>query len=95
MKVDFTRRAQNQLRAAKAWWRDNRDKAPEAFDEEIARALSLLGINPVAGKLVPTRPGIRKLTIRRIHYDIYYRIGDDTVEVLAIWHTRRGARPPL
>lgn len=89
MNVSFTTRARRQLVAAKIWWLKNRDKAPHAFDEEIERAMSLLSLNPVAGKPVPSKPGARKLTIRRIHYDIYYRLGDEGIEVLAIDELRR------
>lgn len=32
----------------------------------------------------------------RIHYFLYYRLVDDeAVEVLALWHARRGQGPPI
>jgi len=34
--VEVSRRATRQLAAAEAWWLRNRDKAPEAFAQEIA-----------------------------------------------------------
>jgi len=86
-------RADRQIRAARRWWLQNRDKAPEAFDEELDRAFELIERTPHIAPRIPTRHGpARRLTIERIRYYMYYRIHRDRIEVLSLWHTAR--RPP-
>jgi hypothetical protein len=41
--IEFTHLAERQLIAAGVWWRRNRDKAPDAFDEEMKSALLTIG----------------------------------------------------
>jgi plasmid stabilization system protein ParE len=80
-------------------WVANRPKAPEAFAEELTRAFQLLASQPSIGaqarnvKLV----GVRRVHLQRIHYYLYYRVraNTETVEVLALWHTKRGTSPEL
>jgi toxin ParE1/3/4 len=97
MKVKVTKRAQAQIDRAAQWWDENRPLAPEAFDDEIAGAFSLLSLEPGIGATVAnTRaPGIRRLHLARIHYFLYYRVRDREVQVLRIWHTSRGSSPRL
>jgi len=88
-----TPRAQRQIARARAWWLKNRDKAPEAFDEELERAYALLLDRPMVGRRVHTRRrgGARVITLDRIRYHLYYEIRDDVV-ILLLWHASR--RPP-
>jgi plasmid stabilization system protein ParE len=96
-RVRISSRAARDADRASAWWRKNRDKAPDAFDDEIDDALQLLRFNPGIGEpLGAANRGLRQLYIGRIGYFIYYRVvDDDLVEVLAIWHASRGSRPRL
>ena len=97
MRVRLTKRAQAQIDRAAHWWDDNRPLAPEAFDEELAEAFSLLAVEPGIGVPVGnTRaPGVRRLHLARIHYFLYYRVRGEEVQVLRIWHTSRGTDPGL
>lgn len=94
MILEITRRADRQIKTARRWWLQNRDKAPEAFDEELDRAGNLILSTPYIGKPWQTRSGkfIRKLTLDRIRYYLYYRVHADRVVVVFFWHTSR--RPP-
>lgn len=87
------------MRAAGKWWRDNRPKAPEAFDEEIDKGFELASGFPSAGEPVahPDLVEARRLLLNRIHYHLYYCVSheSETVEILAIWHTSRGRLPKL
>jgi hypothetical protein len=40
---------------------------------------------------------LRRVALGRVHYHLYYVVSpaDSVVEVLALWHTRRGEDPPL
>lgn len=42
-------------------------------------------------------PGVRRLPIERIRYQLYYVISDEThtIELVAFWHSWRGRRPSL
>jgi plasmid stabilization system protein ParE len=95
--VRVTRRAQAQIDRAARWWDENRDLAPEAFDQDLAEAFLLLGAEPGVGAPVlnPRAQGVRRLHLARIRYHLYYRMRGAQVEVLALWHTGRGSDPPL
>jgi plasmid stabilization system protein ParE len=92
--VQASPRGERQIRAARRWWLENRDKAPEAFDEEILRARELLLRTPYAGKPWRARAGkfMRRLTLERIRYYMFYRVHPDRVEITSLWHISR--RPP-
>lgn len=97
MKVRVTKRAQAQIDRAALWWDENRPLAPEAFDEELAEAFSLLSVEPGIGAPVwnVRTQGVRRLHLARIHYFLYYRMHHGDVQVLAVWHTSRGGSPNL
>jgi plasmid stabilization system protein ParE len=95
--VKVSRRATSQIEQAAGWWRDNRPAAPGAIREDVALALVLLATQPGIG--VPARrtksKGVRRLTLSRVRYFLYYRVSKGTLEVLALWHTSRGREPRL
>ena len=97
MKVRVTKRAQAQIDRAATWWDDNRPLAPEAFDEDLSEAFSLLSVEPSIGVPVTNAHahGVRRLHLARIHYFLYYRVHAEEVQVLRIWHTSRGSEPKL
>ena len=97
MNVRVTKRAQVQIDRAARWWDENRDLAREAFDDDLAEALLLLGAEPSVGAPVfrLRAQGVRRLHLARIRYQLYYRARGDWVEVLALWHTSRGGEPPV
>lgn len=88
------------IEEAGAWWRSHRDKAPRAFVEDIERALTLISMDPRIGARArnPRLDGVRRVRLSRIRYHLYYRVvaaDEPTVEVLALWHERRGDDPPI
>jgi len=98
-RVHIVSSAARAIAEAAEWWVANRPKAPEAFAEELERAIQLLASQPSIGaqarnvKLV----GVRRVHLQRIHYYLYYRVRENsqTVEVLALWHPKRGVSPDL
>lgn len=40
-------------------------------------------------------PGLRRVLLRRTRYHAYYRVRDEVLEVLAVWHAARGVGPGL
>ncbi len=87
------------IEEAADWWAANRPKAPGAFVEELERALILVAAHPSVGAQARNvkLAGARRIQLVRIHYHLYYRVtsSPEMVEVLAFWHTSRGASPPL
>ena len=95
MKVRVTKRAQAHIDRAALWWDENRPLAPGALDEDLAEAFSLLGVEPSIGApaLNVLIEGVRRVHLARVRYYLYYRVRRGQVEVLALWHTSRGAGP--
>jgi plasmid stabilization system protein ParE len=91
--------AASQVHAAETWWQANRPKAPGAIRAELERASSLLALQPHIGAraINVALPGVRRLHLGRIRYDLYYRLLDAPrrLEILALWHASRGSLPPL
>lgn len=99
LRIDVSGIAAAQIRAAEAWWRLNRPKAPAAIREELERASSLIRAQPQVGARARnvTLSGVRRLHLARVRYDLYYRFVEEAgqVEILAFWHASRGSNPPL
>ncbi len=99
LSVEVSALASGQIREAEAWWRANRTKAPNAIREEFERAARLVAAQPHIGtrarNLMLT--GVRRLHLARIRYDVYYRVtgAPEQLEILALWHTSRGSKPPI
>jgi plasmid stabilization system protein ParE len=96
--VSFTRRASADVEEAGRWWRENRTKAPDAFAEELARALDLIASQPQIGATARNvaLAGIRRILLGRVNYYVYYRVSDRTprsIEVVALWHASRNSEP--
>jgi len=91
--------AVGQIRVAEEWWRINRPKAPNAIREDLDRASSLIGIQPEIGTRARNvkLSGVRRVHLTRIRYDVYYRVVEERgqLEILAFWHSSRGASPPI
>ena len=92
--------ADRQIREADRWWRENREKAPNAIREELERIGRLIASQPSLGARATNLKlqGVRRIHIERIHYDVYYRaVGSppEYVEIVAFWGSRRGHRPPI
>jgi plasmid stabilization system protein ParE len=90
--------AARQVREAETWWQANRPKAPGAIRTELERASSLLARQPEIGTRARnvSLPGVRRLHLGRIRYDLYYRVVEAPrrLEILAFWHASRGNEPP-
>jgi plasmid stabilization system protein ParE len=89
--------AQRHIRAASRWWLAHRPAAPSLLRDELPRAFALIeaqpDIAPVATEIGV--PFVRRFTLSRIRYHLYYRQRGDIVEVLALWHSSRGSGPEL
>lgn len=90
-------RAQRQIEQAAEWWSKNRPAAPGAIRLDLTGALAVLAEHPGIGTRVDTarKIEIRRLYLTRVRYFVYYRVTGSQLEVIAFWHTSRGAGPAL
>lgn len=55
--------------------------------------------SPTIGRLAaqndPDLGTVRRSFVNRTRYFIYYRINEDVLEILAVWHSARGEAPEL
>lgn len=97
--LEVTAPAARQIRDAESWWRENRRAAPNAVREELERAFSLIVSQPGAGGRASDvdLPGVRRISLPKIKYQFYYRVLADPerLQVVALWHSRRGKPPRL
>ena len=90
--IVFEPRAKLEVETIDAWWRTNRESAPDLFLEELERALAAVALLPAIGAPARNRriEGVRRILLRKSRHYIYYRCITDTIEILAVWHTSRG-----
>lgn len=97
--IEMSALAAAHVRAAEAWWRLNRPKAPGAIQAELERASSLIAFQPHIGTRARNSalPGVRRVHLGRIGYHLYYRLVDapPRLEILAFWHVSRDSQPPI
>jgi len=95
--IKVTPAADVQIQEAGSWWLANREKAPEAFKEELQRGFALISQQPEVGAKATNvkLKGVRRIHLSRIRYFLYYRVQGDWVEVLALWHSSRLKSPVL
>ena len=97
LQIKVSQDAQAQIKEAAAWWAQNRPFAPGAVRQDLDRVLGLLSVNPGIGARARRAKleGVRRATLSRVRYYVYYRVSGDALEVLAFWHTSRGRQPNL
>jgi plasmid stabilization system protein ParE len=95
--IEVTPRALAQLERAAKWWAENRLAAPGAIAKDFDAATKLLALQPGIGAKSTSRkyPGMRRLQLDRVRYDIYYQLEPGKVTILAFWHSSRGITPKL
>lgn len=97
--VTFTALAGHHIRKAERWWRENRTLAPNAVRQELEHALALISRHPSFGSRAVNvkMAGVRRIYLPIIKQHLYYHVleSPERVEVLALWHTRRGKGPPI
>jgi plasmid stabilization system protein ParE len=95
LQIKVSQDAKAQIEEAAAWWARNRPLVPGAVRQDLDRILGLLSVNPGLGARARRAKleGVRRVTLSRVRYYVYYRVFGDALEVLAFWHTSRGRQP--
>ncbi len=81
------------------WWRLHRTAAPNAVREELQRAFAMIALQPrIGGRAADVKlSGVRRVYLPIISYHLYYHVvfQPERVQVVALWHARRGKGPPI
>jgi plasmid stabilization system protein ParE len=95
--IKVTPVAEAHIQNAASWWLANREKAPQAFKEELQRGFALISHQPDAGARATnvSLKDVRRIYLSRVRYFLYYRVKEGRVEVLALWHSSRLKGPKL
>lgn len=97
LRYQIKARAQREITRAAQWWAENRPAAPGAIRIELVHGLALLVEHPGAGMRVrsPRSGEVRRFLLLRTQYFLYYRVREQQLEVLALWHASRGTGPSV
>ena len=87
MRVLFTPSARAQFLAALAYIRDDDPTAALAVRERAGESLSRLARFPESGRVVPEFPDLAFREVIVPPYRFFYRVKDDMVWVIAVWHS--------
>ena len=93
--VRIKARARREINEAAAWWSDNRPAAVGAIAHDLREALDLLVEFPGLGTRVENAKSseTRRWLLRRVSYQVYYRVRGNLLEVVAFWSTDRERGP--
>ena len=84
------------IEALDAWWRENRDKAPVLFEQELALAFRTISAAPGSGRTYPhPSTHLHRVLLRSTRTHVYYVERDDHVLVVAVWGAIKGIGPDL
>lgn len=84
--------AEEELRAAVAWYEMQQQGLGAQFFAEVGRLLDLILRHPGMGSPVPrvrAQSGTRRVPLRRFPYFVVYRERRDDIHVIAITHASR------
>ena len=94
MKVCFTPSARGQFLSTLAYIRNDKPGAALRFRDRARKVLGRLEDFPESGRSLPEFPELPHREIVVSPYRFFYRIEDDTVWIVAVWHGAQRPRAP-
>ncbi len=91
MKVVFTDEALDNLDGILAYIASSYPTISAAFEKRLRTVITRIGAWPQSAQQVAERPGVRVVPLIRYPYNVFYRIANETVEILYIRHAARRA----
>ncbi len=88
MRIRLTKAAIRDLREAHAYIAADNPQAAQRVVLKIEKAIDLIGERPEIGRPVPGQP-VRQWSVPGLPYVIPYRVSEDLVEIVRIYHTSR------
>ncbi len=89
MKVVYTEEALEDLDAIADWLIAHYPTVAPAVERRIQSVVAHIARWPESSRRSAKRPGVRAVPLGRYPYKIFYRVTDDTVEILHIHHAAR------
>jgi toxin ParE1/3/4 len=89
MKVVYTEEALQDLDAIADWLIAHYPTVAPAVERRIRSVVAHIARWPESSRRSAKRPGVRAVPLGRYPYKIFYRVNDDTVEILHIHHAAR------
>ena len=89
MKVVYTEEALKDLGAIADWLIVHYPKVAPAVERRIRRVVAHIARWPESSRRSAGRPNVRVVSLGRYPYKNFYRVTDDTVEILHIHHAAR------
>jgi plasmid stabilization system protein ParE len=89
MKVVFTEDALGDLDAIADWLIVHYPAAAPTIEQRIRSVVAHIARWPESARMSASRANVRVIPVGRYPYKIFYRISDDTVEILHIHHAAR------
>lgn len=88
MRIKWLRQALRNLDDEAAYIAQDSPKSAAAFVAHLMESAEMLGAHPQMGR--PGRvPGTRELVVTRFPYILPYRVREQSVEILRVFHTAR------
>ena len=85
--INFRPEAERDLIQARDWYAAQKDGLGFDFINEITKSISMIQINPLLfGRVIGE---VRASKTKRFPYIIYFRLVDNIIEVIAVFHARR------
>lgn len=94
MRVRFTPDAERQYLGVLAYIMADRPQAARRFHGRASKALRRLERFPESGRHIPEFPDLPHRELILAPYRFFYRVADDTVWVVAVWHGAQLPREP-
>ena len=91
MKVKFTPSAKTQFLSALSYIRKDKPSAAINFRKRAEKILKRLEDFPESGRIIPEFPELPHREVIISPYRFFYKIKDDVVWIVAVWH---GAQLP-
>ena len=100
MRVRFTAESRRAVREKRAWWEQNRERAPTLFVEELAAIVASLRDGTDGGRQRYAARGGRiiwRLLMPKTRIHVYYRIEQDAqeIEILLVWNAVAAEGPDV
>ena len=79
--------AEADLAAAKQWYDEQREFLGDEFVAAVDETFATIQRLPGGGSEVI--PGVRRALVRRFPYGVFYKVADDHLAIIAVYHLKR------
>ncbi len=88
--IELSEEAENDFENSYQFYFGDIPKVANAFYQSVNNSLATIRSTPFSFPVV--HRGLRKYTIKKFPFIIYYQVSENTIKVLAIFHTSRNPR---